>query len=53
MTRSNRSQSKHDKKVECLAKNLERQGFDVQADIKGETHVYQATTSSHSDICSM
>ncbi len=35
MTRSNRSQSKHDKKVECLAKNLERQGFDVQADIKG------------------
>jgi len=33
--RSNRSQSKHDKKVESLAKNLERQGFDVKADIKG------------------
>ncbi len=35
MTRSKRSQSKHDQKVESLAENLERQGFDVKADIKG------------------
>jgi len=29
------SQSKHDKKVQSLAKNLEKQGFSVQADIPG------------------
>lgn len=34
-SRSKSSQSKHDKKVESLAKNLENQGFSVQADIAG------------------
>lgn len=34
-SRSNRGQSKHDKKVERLAKGLEKQGFSVQADIPG------------------
>ena len=33
--RSARSQSKHDKAVERRAKQLERQGFDVKADLKG------------------
>lgn len=35
MARSKRSRSKHDRKVKSLADNLERQGFRVQADIKG------------------
>jgi hypothetical protein len=34
-SRSKHSQSKHDKKVESLAKHLENQGFSVQADIHG------------------
>jgi len=33
--RSKHRQSLHDKKVESLAENLERQGFSVQADISG------------------
>jgi hypothetical protein len=33
--RNKHSQSKHDKKVESLAKNLEKHGFSVQADITG------------------
>lgn len=35
MARSKRNQSKHDKKVQSLAENLERQGFEVEADLKG------------------
>ncbi len=35
MSRSRRSQSKHDAKVCSIARKLERQGFDVQADISG------------------
>ena len=34
-SRSKNNQSKHDKKVESLAENLEKQGFSVQADISG------------------
>ena len=34
-SRNEHSQTKHDKKVESLAKNLEKQGFSVQADIAG------------------
>ena len=33
--RSKHSQSAHDRKVESLAKNLEKQGFSIQADISG------------------
>jgi len=33
--RSERSQTDHDKRVESLAENLIRQGFTVQADLKG------------------
>jgi hypothetical protein len=33
--RTARSQSAHDKKVESLAKSLERRGFSVQADVEG------------------
>ncbi len=35
MARSKRGQTKHDHKVKSLSDNLERQGFNVQADIKG------------------
>ena len=35
MARSQHSQSKHDRKVQSLAENLERQGFHVRADLKG------------------
>ena len=34
-SRSKHRQSAHDKKVESLAENLEKQGFSVQADIQG------------------
>ena len=33
--RSKRSQSKHDAEVEKTARRLERQGYDVQADLAG------------------
>ena len=33
--RTSRSQSQHDKAVERRAEQLRRQGFDVQADVKG------------------
>ncbi len=33
MARSKRRQSKHDQKVESLAKNLKRKGFKVKADL--------------------
>ena len=35
MKRSRRSQTKHDTKVLSIARKLERQGFDVKADIRG------------------
>ena len=35
MSRSRRSQSKHDTKVRSIARKLEKQGFDVKADIPG------------------
>jgi len=35
MIRSRKSQSKHDAKVLSIARKLERQGFDVKADIRG------------------
>jgi hypothetical protein len=35
MGRSRQGQSKHDRKVQSLAENLERQGFTVKADVKG------------------
>lgn len=35
MTRSRKSQSKHDAKVHSIARKLERQGFDVKADVRG------------------
>ena len=35
MSRSRKSQSKHDAKVRTIARKLERQGFDVKADIAG------------------
>lgn len=35
MPRSNRSQAKHDQRVKKEARKLERQGFEVQADISG------------------
>lgn len=33
--RSSKSQSKHDSKVKQVAKDLEKKGFDVKADIEG------------------
>lgn len=35
MSRSRESQSKHDAKVLSIARKLERQGFDIKADIRG------------------
>jgi len=35
MSRSRKSQSRHDAKVRSIARKLERQGFDVKADIRG------------------
>ena len=35
MSRSRKSQTKHDTKVRSIARKLERQGFDVKADIRG------------------
>jgi hypothetical protein len=35
MSRSKRSQSKHDTRVRRIAEKLERQGYDVQADVSG------------------
>lgn len=35
MPRSRKSQTKHDAKVLSIARKLERQGFDVKADIRG------------------
>ncbi len=35
MSRPRKSQSKHDTKVRSIARKLERQGFDVKADIRG------------------
>ena len=35
MSRSKRSQSKHDAHVRKIARRLERQGYDVQADVTG------------------
>lgn len=35
MSRSKRSQSKHDARVRQLAERLDRQGYDVQADVRG------------------
>jgi hypothetical protein len=35
MARSKRSQSKHDSQVRSIARKLEKQGYNVKADIKG------------------
>lgn len=35
MSRSRKSQTKHDTKVRSIARKLERQGFDVKADVRG------------------
>ena len=35
MSRSRKSQSKHDDKVRSIARKLERQGYDVKADVRG------------------
>ena len=35
MTRTKQEQSKHDAKVEQIAKNLQKQGYKVAADVKG------------------
>lgn len=35
MSRSKRAQSKHDARVRRIAEKLERQGYDVQADVSG------------------
>ena len=35
MSRSRKSQTKHDAKVCSIARKLERQGFDVKADVRG------------------
>lgn len=35
MARGTRSQSEHDKKVQRIAKDLERQGYAVKADVPG------------------
>ena len=35
MSRSKRTQSKHDTEVQAIAKKLEKQGYNVQADVPG------------------
>ena len=35
MKRSRRSQTKHDAKVLSIARKLERQGFEIKADVRG------------------
>jgi len=35
MSRSRKSQTKHNTKVRSIARRLERQGFDVKADVRG------------------